>query len=201
MGDLSGQIVTISVPLLGYCGLFGGIICELWAVALCNVCVSFYIVHIHTEGWNSIQEYLLIHVCSWYLLIYFRDFMVSTGIFGSCSLARQQHSCYFHLARYRHVTCCYRPNITRWSPRVWGLGGKRSASRPVVFRFGERLQITHWIGCCVGPKAVLDFCTRKPVFRRLEFKPYSFTRQPSLCNDNFIDGNHNAPSYRIILSA
>ena len=124
MDGSPGQVFPNLAPLFRNCTLFGGVICELWTVAWCNVLTSFHTLLAHTEGWKSAQECLLIHVCSWYLLIYFRDFMVSAGIFGSSSLALTQHSCCLLYVGYRYVTRCFRTNITRWSHACLGLGRK-----------------------------------------------------------------------------
>ena len=86
-------------------------------------------------------------------------------------------------------------------PRVSGIWEESiQLYAPASLASGERFQITYWLEYCVGPVALRDFCTRKPVFRRMEFKLHSSTRQRSLCDDRVTDGNHNAASCSLIIT-
>jgi hypothetical protein len=58
-------------------------------------------------------------------------------------------------------------------------GGEWSASRPSRFTPRERAPGTHWIGCWVGPRAVLDSVVKRkiPIPRR-ESNPRTPIVQP-----------------------
>jgi hypothetical protein len=73
-------------------------------------------------------------------------------------------------------------------------GGEWSASRPSRFTPRERASGTHWIGGCVGPRAVLDAVVKRKIpSPRRESNPRTpIVRSPALYRLNYAFQNYHA---------
>jgi hypothetical protein len=58
-------------------------------------------------------------------------------------------------------------------------GDEWSASRPSCFTPGETAPGTHWIGCCIGPRAGVDAVGIENLFPLPGIEPQPSNRQPA----------------------